>query len=126
MKLKSSIDEEKRQWLEEKELEISRMKSEYDLKMDEMKRNRSSEALLKANIGIVEKHQLSVKQLESQISAVESQLQIALKTRDDLAQAVFKLSNENEEMKKQVETVEQLEKEKLELESRYVSDLTHG
>jgi hypothetical protein len=40
------------------------------------------------------------------------------KTRDDLAQEVFKLSNENEEWKRKVEQVEQLESKKTEIESK--------
>ena len=42
------------------------------------------------------------------------------KTRDDLAQEVFKLSNENEDWKRKVAQVEQTENNKADLEARFV------
>lgn len=68
---------------------------------------------------MVDRLQLSVKQLEGQMGSLQAQLDMTTKTRDDLAQEVFKLSNENEDLKKLSAKVASLQSEKSQVEQKY-------
>lgn len=61
-----------------------------------------------------------VKQLEGQVGSMQSQLQMALRTRDELADELVKVTGENETLKQSLAKVEQLEKELADLGNRFV------
>jgi hypothetical protein len=60
-----------------------------------------------------------MKQQESQIQSLHAQLDLAIKTRDEMAQELFKLSTELEDHKSTATDREALVKEKAGVEERY-------
>ncbi|KAI9007735.1 TATA element modulatory factor 1 TATA binding-domain-containing protein [Hyaloraphidium curvatum] len=64
-----------------------------------------------------------VKQLEGQVSGLQTQLQMASRTRDELADELVKLTSENESLKQSLAKVEHLERELLDLNTRYTASL---
>lgn len=59
-----------------------------------------------------------VKHLESQVGSMQSQLQMAIRTRDELADELVKVTGENETLKQSLGRVEQLENELADLNTR--------
>jgi hypothetical protein len=57
--------------------------------------------------------------MEGQLASTQTQLEMAIKIRDDLAQELFKCTNEIEELKKENQSLSVLKEENQEIQSRY-------
>ncbi|KXS17769.1 hypothetical protein M427DRAFT_245495 [Gonapodya prolifera JEL478] len=68
---------------------------------------------------VVEKLSSAVKVLEGQVGSLQAQLQMATRTRDELAGELVKATTENEKMKQEVGKSELVRKELVELKSRH-------
>lgn len=62
----------------------------------------------------------TVKQLEGQVAGLQTQLQMASRTRDELADELVRMTGENESLKQQIARVERLENDLTELHTRLV------
>ncbi|KAJ3046395.1 TATA element modulatory factor 1 [Rhizophlyctis rosea] len=68
---------------------------------------------------IIERLHSSVKQYEGQVSSLQTQLQMASQTRDELAEELVRVTNENETMKSVINKLQESEQGKADLERRY-------
>ncbi|KAJ3036630.1 hypothetical protein HDV00_002526 [Rhizophlyctis rosea] len=68
---------------------------------------------------IIERLHSSVKQLEGQVSSLQTQLQMASQTRDELAEELVRVTNENENMKSEIMKSREEEAGRADLERRY-------
>jgi chromosome segregation ATPase len=70
---------------------------------------------------MIEKLQLSIKQSEAVVESLQTQLSLITKTRDDLADELYKVSMQNEDLKASNRELEALKKEKKSLQDKLMA-----
>ena len=70
---------------------------------------------------MMEKMQLSIKQLEAMVESLQAQLSLITKTRDDLAEELYKVSTENEDLKVAKRELDVIKNEKKSLEDKLLA-----
>lgn len=70
---------------------------------------------------MIERLQLSIKQLEAMIESLQTQLSLVTKTRDDLADELYKVSIQNEDLKAATMELDEIKKEKKSLEQKLLA-----
>lgn len=70
---------------------------------------------------MIEKLQLSIKQLEAMIDSLQTQLSLVTKTRDDLADELYKVSTQNEDLKTVNRELNDIKKDKKSLEEKLLA-----
>jgi chromosome segregation ATPase len=70
---------------------------------------------------MIEKLQLSIKQSEAMVESLQTQLSLITKTRDDLADELYKVSLQNEDLKASNRELEALKNEKKSLQDKLMA-----
>ncbi|KAJ3111894.1 hypothetical protein HDU96_005173 [Phlyctochytrium bullatum] len=111
--LKSRLEEEKRQWEEQNKARNSEF-----LKREAEKPRLSLDARL-----MIERIHAAMKHYQAQVGVLQGQLKMVTKTRDDLAEELLRASTEAQEHKALKTKAEELEKEKAEINRKFLTAL---